>query len=56
MLIYVNKRYNLSQTKKSNFTANMFGVQSHKNKAGATYSSGTAMAEPVFWLNNTFQF
>jgi len=34
----------------------MFGVQSHKNKAGATYSSGTAMAEPVFLLNNTFQF
>jgi len=34
--------------KKSNFTAKMFGVQSHKNKAGATYLSSTAMAEPVF--------
>jgi len=31
----------------SNFTAKMFGVQSQKNKAGATYSSGTAMAKPV---------
>jgi len=34
----------------------MFGVQSHKKKGGASYSSGTAMAEPIFWLNNTFQF
>jgi len=34
----------------------MFGLQSHKNKAGVTYSSGTAMAELVFWLNNRFQF
>jgi len=34
--------------KKSNFTAKMFGVESHKNNVSATYSSGTAMAEPVF--------
>jgi len=34
--------------KKSNFTAKMSGVQSHKHKAGAMYSSGTAMAEAVF--------
>ena len=34
----------------------MFGVQSNKNKAGASYSSGTAVDEPVFWLNNTFPF
>ena len=33
----------------------MFGVQSLQIKAGATYSSGTAMAERVFWLNDTFQ-
>ena len=25
-------------------------------KVGATYSSGTAMAVPVFGLNNTFSF
>jgi len=34
--------------KKSNFRAKMFCVQSHKNKAGATFSSGMAVAEPVF--------
>jgi len=33
----------------------MFGVRSHKDKAGATYSCSTAMAKPVFWVNNTFQ-
>ena len=33
-----NKRYNLSQTKKSNFTAKMFGVQSYKTiLTGAAY-------------------
>jgi len=26
------------------------------SKAGATYSSGTAMAVPAFLLNNRFQF
>ena len=34
----------------------MFGVQSHKNKAAATCSPDAAMAKPVYWLNNTFQF
>jgi len=34
--------------KKSNFTAKMYGVQSHKNMAGAMYSSGTVMADVVF--------
>jgi len=34
----------------------MFGVQYHRNKAGASYPSGTGMAESFFWLNNTFQF
>jgi len=31
-------------------------MNSDKGKAGATYSSGTAMAVPVFWLSKTFQF
>jgi len=39
---------------KTNFTAKMFGAKSHKNRAGANYSSGTAMVERVFWL--MFQF
>ena len=34
----------------------MFGVQSHKNTAGSTSSSGTAMAKPVICLNNKFLF